>query len=369
MTRIIFVWILLLFFKQTFSQTNTLKEHCWKLEELTINNVVYTIPENNEIDYIFLNIGDSTTEDGGYFGTTFCNYLFGNILIDENEFTFTSHSNSNLECELEENSMFDDLYFHEFYVNHINSPFEYSFYQENNWLFLTITNADFDTVKYSVYLNQDLTNNVWILEKLIYNQQEIYPPEELENEIEFLFPDNNSSSVTSTVCNEFNAIINISESVLINSGGGVTFDNCENPDFDNFDIIYIGSFLTGWLDNPVFQYGITSDNENLYLTLTDHIGNQAFYFTESLSVIENENLEIKIYPNPVNGNLTVNGINQDNVSLLLFDITGKIVYQNKLNVNQNKIEISVSNLEKGVYFIKIFNEFGKFLHSEKVLKF
>lgn len=366
MKRVTIHIILIFWANFLFAQSYPIKEHCWKLEELTINNVVYTIPENNEIDYIFLNIGDSTTEDSGYFGTTFCNYLFGNILIDENEFTFTSHSNSNLECELEENNTFDDLYFHEFYVNHINSPFDYSFYQENNWLFLTITNSDLDTAKYSVYLNQNLTNNVWILEKLIYNQQEIYPPEELENEIEFLFPDNNSSSVTSTVCSDFFSTLNISEFTLINNGGTVTDINCE---FENFDDIYIESFLASWLDNPVFQYEITSDDENLYLTLTDHIGNQGFYFTENLSVIENESSKIKIYPNPVNGNLTVNGINQDNVSLLLFDITGKIVYQNKLNVNQNKIEISVSNLEKGVYFIKIFNEFGKFLHSEKVLKF
>lgn len=359
-------FILIFWANFLFAQNVPIKEHCWKLEELNIDNVIYTVPTNDEIDYIFLNISDSTTENGGYFGTTICNYLFGDVLIDENEFSFINHSNSNLACELEDNNLFDDLYIYEFYVNHINSPFEYSFYQENNWLFLTITNVNLDTAKYSVYLNENLTNNVWILEKLIYDQQEIYPPEELENEIEFLFPDNNYSSVISTVCSDFYSTLNISEFTLINSGGGVTDLICE---FESFDNIYIESFLASWLDNPVFQYEITADDENLYLTLTDYIGNQAFYYTENLSVIENESSNINIYPNPVNEILTIKGLEQNKVSIQIFDVSGKLVYHNKLNVNQNKIEIPVSHLEKGIYFIKIFNQFGKFLHTEKILKY
>lgn len=242
MKKIFFIGILLFLFEPVFSQATLLKEHCWKLEEVNIDNVTYTVPVNDEAGHVFLNINDSLIENSSFFNVSLCNFLYGNILLDDNEFIFDTFSNSDLECELEENNLFDDLYLHNFYIDYIDSPFTYSFNQEGNWLFLTITNANSDSAKYSVYIDETLTNSVWILEKVIYNQQEVYPPEGLNGQIEFLFLDA-SKEVTSGVRNAFYSIINVSENTLINSGGGVTFEDCEPQDFNDFDIIYIGGFF------------------------------------------------------------------------------------------------------------------------------
>lgn len=367
MKRVSIHFILIFWANLLFAQNVPIKEHCWKLEELNIDNVIYTVPTNDEIDYVFLNISDSTTENGGYFGTTICNYFFGDILIDENEFSFTNHSNSNLACELEDTNSFDDLYIYEFYVNHINSPFEYSFYQENDWLYLIITNSVSDTVKYGVYLNTVLTNNIWTLENVTVNNETYYPPVELEDNVTLSFSDDNSKTISTNVCDTFSGNVYISNSEIVNFESGVSDLICEEP-INTFDYIYINSFFINLLDYP-FQYDIQTSENEFILTLSDIFGNQAIYYSQNLSVTESVDTKLySVYPNPVNEILTIKGLEQNKVSIQIFDVSGKLVYHNKLNVNQNKIEIPVSHLEKGIYFMKIFNQFGKFIHSEKILK-
>ncbi|WP_094745965.1 T9SS type A sorting domain-containing protein [Vaginella massiliensis] len=137
-------------------------------------------------------------------------------------------------------------------------------------------------------------------------------------------------------------------------------ENCEFEEYYFFFFIY--GMPTG--------YFIESEDNLLRLTLTNNSGQQAIYYSQNLSVTESDDTKFyTVYPNPVNEILTIRGLNQNNVSIQIFDVSGKLVYHNKLNVNQNKIEIPVLHLEKGIYFIKLFNKFGKFLHTEKIFKY
>lgn len=88
-------------------------------------------------------------------------------------------------------------------------------------------------------------------------------------------------------------------------------------------------------------------------------------FTPSVQNINEQNISkelsemtVNVYPNPVISELTIS-INElpekNNWKLLLYDISGKLVYQK----DQNTIEttVSMSNYPSGVYIVKlIFNE-------------
>ena len=68
----------------------------------------------------------------------------------------------------------------------------------------------------------------------------------------------------------------------------------------------------------------------------------------------NDEHQVKIYPNPATNNLTVDLSKYNNAQISIIDITGKVV----LNTNTTKSTnvFDVSNLNKGVYFVKIISD-------------
>ena len=81
--------------------------------------------------------------------------------------------------------------------------------------------------------------------------------------------------------------------------------------------------------------------------------------------IENLNYEfdLTIYPNPTNGNsiLECNCINS-NTSISIINVIGQEVYLNK-NVDNNRVHLNTSILNKGVYFVKVNTE-----NRQKIIK-
>lgn len=79
----------------------------------------------------------------------------------------------------------------------------------------------------------------------------------------------------------------------------------------------------------------------------------------SLIGLEDEirnDLSAKLYPNPTNGKtiLEINGLNT-NSNVLVYDLKGRVLKTYKFNPHQDRLEIDASNLEKGIYYIRIFN--------------
>jgi hypothetical protein len=68
--------------------------------------------------------------------------------------------------------------------------------------------------------------------------------------------------------------------------------------------------------------------------------------------------EVKIFPNPNNGNFTlkydfVKDITEAEV--MVEDVTGKLIYTAKLNVQNRSINMNLSNVRNGIYFVKVMH--------------
>lgn|SRR5690606_34528265 len=112
----------------------------------------------------------------------------------------------------------------------------------------------------------------------------------------------------------------------------------------------------------VMQNGVYIDYTNVYHT---------YYYIDDVSLRKGSFLanksfkgkEIKIYPNPTNNYITIDGITSDEVKTIsVFDVNGKRVYA----ILENN-QIDISELSSGVYILKIETKEGTVL-NDKIVK-
>ena len=92
-----------------------------------------------------------------------------------------------------------------------------------------------------------------------------------------------------------------------------------------------------------------------YVTVSDTNGcfADSYFINYSLLSLENYNLNIRIYPNPTNGNITIESKENIN-SISVFNTYGNQLYSVDNNLyTTKKINIDLSKFAKGVYFVKI----------------
>lgn len=93
-------------------------------------------------------------------------------------------------------------------------------------------------------------------------------------------------------------------------------------------------------------------------------GNWAAVAPSSLGIKENAIAGLKVFPNPVkNGNLYITSDNNASKSVVVFDVLGKQV----INTTVSNQPINVSNLNAGVYIVKI-TEAGKIATRKLVIE-
>lgn len=68
----------------------------------------------------------------------------------------------------------------------------------------------------------------------------------------------------------------------------------------------------------------------------------------------------KLYPNPASSVLNIQSNNLTASEYTIYNMIGKVVGQNKINDSEN-IQINVQNLEKGLYFVKLNDQYLKFI--------
>ncbi len=87
----------------------------------------------------------------------------------------------------------------------------------------------------------------------------------------------------------------------------------------------------------------------------------------SISVDENENNGVHIYPNPVTTEINIsNSATIKEYEIL--SIEGKSIFKDiESDFNKNLITISCKNLRPGIYFLKILNNKNQ-IHHEKIIK-
>ncbi len=77
------------------------------------------------------------------------------------------------------------------------------------------------------------------------------------------------------------------------------------------------------------------------------------FVIQSTASVRDQSLDfISIYPNPSQGIFTINNKSNSDLSLIIYDITGKQVFF-KNNVSDLSFEIDLSSLTNEIYTIKI----------------
>ncbi|MEW4925215.1 spondin domain-containing protein [Algibacter sp. 2305UL17-15] len=82
------------------------------------------------------------------------------------------------------------------------------------------------------------------------------------------------------------------------------------------------------------------------------------YNSSTLSTNSQNNIEnIKIFPNPVQDKLAVSNLKNSNIeSLEIYSILGKLTKSILVNKGINNLEVNVSDLNSGMYLLKLVNE-------------
>jgi endonuclease I len=106
--------------------------------------------------------------------------------------------------------------------------------------------------------------------------------------------------------------------------------------------------------------------DNPYLATIIWGGTAAQNRWSTLSSSKIPDLDFKIYPNPISDNiLYIQSYSTNKITTIeIYNLLGSLVFKQNLNPNSN--QINVSNLNKGIYLIKLNSEKGSF--TKKMVK-
>lgn len=135
-----------------------------------------------------------------------------------------------------------------------------------------------------------------------------------------------------------------------------------SKDLKTFEVVDVVKSKNG-NSNITQKYDLTDKNPlkgtSYYrLKQTDYDG-QFEYFEPVAVTIKSTYDDVTVYPNPVSGNgyLTFSSLKDDEQTLVIYDVSGRIVYQKQyaITTGNNKLTLETTNLTKGMYFIKMDN--------------
>lgn len=160
----------------------------------------------------------------------------------------------------------------------------------------------------------------------------------------------------------------------INEFNNKGFEVQRSYDAENFEKI---SFVEGrGFSNYVYTYtyedkNVNCKNKNVYYRLNqiDTDGRSSFSKIRSVELSCHDNQKIKVFPNPMKDNLSIDFSSYQNQALTiqLIDINGKIVASWFKNKGQHNSQFDTSDFQSGVYLLKINNGLKDVL-IEKIIK-
>ncbi|NPA44716.1 MAG: T9SS type A sorting domain-containing protein, partial [Chlorobi bacterium] len=119
--------------------------------------------------------------------------------------------------------------------------------------------------------------------------------------------------------------------------------------------------LIGTFDNSEPLTVITANNDDGALTFVFHSDySETGNWKAEVSCVEASGIndiafdEVKIYPNPTKGIVTISTTNYYNSKIDVFSLNGKKVYS--INAVSDKTNIDLSSYVKGIYFIKVTSD-------------
>lgn len=68
--------------------------------------------------------------------------------------------------------------------------------------------------------------------------------------------------------------------------------------------------------------------------------------------------EFSLFPNPAQNSVNIRSVNQfiKNTTLIITDISGKVLYNSNIPLNNKEITINLEGFSKGIYFVKLMND-------------
>ena len=141
------------------------------------------------------------------------------------------------------------------------------------------------------------------------------------------------------------------------SADGIFFEtigtvNAKGAEAENVDYTFLD-------DQPLSQ-------QNLYLLkMVDEDG--SFQFSEIVNITTLVNDQFEVYPNPVNGILTINGDWDANATFQIIDMAGNIIYtKHTTSATKSVLQVDFSNYAPGIYIVQLISTHGIF--SSPIIK-
>jgi hypothetical protein len=131
---------------------------------------------------------------------------------------------------------------------------------------------------------------------------------------------------------------------------------CITPEYPNGIYCYYATVNADW--NSAYPYAVGPYfYGNKTASKVTSIGETVTTYTSTAGV-EDKIIEFSIFPNPANDLLIiqVNGLNDTDLNVELFDLSGKLIAKNKILQGSTISYFDVSTIYSGIYFLKIGNK-------------
>ena len=101
------------------------------------------------------------------------------------------------------------------------------------------------------------------------------------------------------------------------------------------------------------------------------ISNANFTITGNVGIADVDiSSDVSVYPNPVTNitNVFISGLNQENISLKVYDVIGKVIYEEHLSglTGEKTISLDLSEVSSGTFLVEVITEHGKSV--KKIMK-
>lgn len=120
------------------------------------------------------------------------------------------------------------------------------------------------------------------------------------------------------------------------------------------DWTWIDLTSLGQADSLAFSLSST-DNGNYGMNTPGYFAVDNVVTSDGVVAVENVEAKslFEVYPNPANEFFVLKNLENENAEISIFDMTGRLVYNNILTGTQN--EINIQNLAKGTYMVKLLS--------------
>jgi len=145
-----------------------------------------------------------------------------------------------------------------------------------------------------------------------------------------------------------------STSLLLGDTETICFEFILDPSWDQSQIHIVGMFID---DNNQIDNASSTD-----ITTAINAGYTQCAVTSSGIELNGPN-RVNIYPNPASDKIYISNLKEDNISIKVYDIKGRIVLENNVS---NKEYLNISKLSKGVYQINF--EGSNWSETRKLIK-